>query len=136
MAILLKIKEWIYRFNPYLSVYWDASGYIDNVNFHGNKTDWSYTLLTKINEISAHIHMATLIGAADTIEINSFNLYLLKDTEYFNESNMRLLSKYEIIINDFIDKNIIIIYKKDVPKYLLPEKIHMTSGLVRIKNRA
>ena len=66
---IIKVKDWLYRFNPKFQNSWDASGYKNNVNFWGTQTDWNQTLVTKMNEISAQIHMSTLLGGADTVSI-------------------------------------------------------------------
>jgi hypothetical protein len=49
--------------------------------------DWNQTLITKINQISAQIHKATLRGGANWIVISSEVSAVFDDLEYFHVSN-------------------------------------------------
>jgi hypothetical protein len=49
--------------------------------------DWNQTLLTKVNQISAQIHKATLRGGANYIVVSSEISAVLNDLEYFHVSD-------------------------------------------------
>jgi hypothetical protein len=49
--------------------------------------DWNQTLITKINQISAQIHKATLRGGANWIVVSSEVSAVFDDLEYFHVSN-------------------------------------------------
>ena len=46
---------------------WDYKGLSNNANFFGTQKDWNQTLITRVNELSAQIHKATLRGGANWI---------------------------------------------------------------------
>ena len=46
---------------------WDYAGLSNNTSFFGTQKDWNQTLVTRINEVSAQIHKATLRGGATWI---------------------------------------------------------------------
>lgn len=132
---ILKIKNWIAKYNPYLKQSWDASGYKKHLHLLGDgQNQWSNTLLSRINEISAHIHMSTQIGGADTIELHSENMPILRGIEYYRESTNKIGSRYDVIINNSIDINLVLVYKRDI-SLLSNNKQKNISGAVYIKNR-
>ena len=63
---------------------WDYAGMQDNVNFFGTQKDWNQTLITRINEISAQIHKATLRGGANWIICSAEAGAIFDDLEYFH----------------------------------------------------
>jgi hypothetical protein len=133
---IIKVKDWLYRFNPKFQNSWDASGYKNNVNFWGTQTDWNQTLVTKMNEISAQIHMSTLLGGADTAETHSSNMNFIRCFEYYNELTKKIGNRFDVIINDLIDKDLVLVYKNNNIPLSFPEgKIKMTMGIVKIKNK-
>ena len=80
---------------------WDYDGYLDNKYPEDfGKSDWSLTLLTKINQTSAYICKASLRGGATTIELNSKTEEILKTIEYYRPEKHALAGRYYVIIND------------------------------------
>ena len=63
---------------------WDYQGMQDNVNFFGTQKDWNQTLITRINEISAQIHKATLRGGANWVICSAEAGAIFDDLEYFH----------------------------------------------------
>jgi hypothetical protein len=63
---------------------WDYQGLRDNVNFFGTQKDWNQTLITRINEISAQIHKATLRGGANWVICSAEAGAIFDDLEYFH----------------------------------------------------
>lgn len=65
---------------------WDYNGWRRQVGFSTNYTqkDWNQTLMTKINQISAQIHKATLRGGANFIVVSTELSAVLNDLEYFH----------------------------------------------------
>ena len=138
---VLKIKDWKYRLNPKLQNTWDVIGYKNNPNFWGTQSDWNQTLATKINEISAHMHMATLLGGADTIETHPINMAFIECFEYYNNNTKKIGQRFDVVINDTLDKNRILVYRNEVDlcihkTNILTQDIRKKStGMVVIKNR-
>lgn len=132
---ILKIKDWKYRFNPKIQNSWNVMGWKNNPNFFGTPEDWHQTIVTKINEISAHIHMATLLGGADSIETHSSNMIFIESAEYYNKSTKKLGKRFDVVINDTLDINSILVYKAQNIQNLSKNIQEKLIGMVVIKNR-
>ena len=65
---------------------WDYNGWRRQAGFSTNYTqkDWNQTFVTKLNQISAQIHKATLRGGANFIVVSTEISALLNDLEYFH----------------------------------------------------
>lgn len=65
---------------------WDYNGWRRQSGFSTNYTqkDWNQTLMTKLNQISAQIHKATLRGGANFVVVSSEVNAVLNDLEYFH----------------------------------------------------
>jgi hypothetical protein len=70
---------------------WDYNGWKRSNNGGGfnayTQKEWNQTLVTKINQISAQIHKATLRGGANFIVVSSEVSAIFDDLEYFHVSN-------------------------------------------------
>lgn len=68
---------------------WDYNGWRRMGGFSTNYTqkDWNQTFVTKINQISAQIHKATLRGGANFIVVSTELSAMLNDLEYFHVSD-------------------------------------------------
>jgi|LakMenE18May11ns_1017448.scaffolds.fasta_scaffold9959237_17 hypothetical protein len=70
---------------------WDYNGWKRANNGGGfnayTQKEWNQTLITKINQISAQIHKATLRGGANFIVVSSEVSAIFDDLEYFHVSN-------------------------------------------------
>ena len=68
---------------------WDYNGWRRMGGFSTNYTqkDWNQTFVTKINQISAQIHKATLRGGANFIVLSTEISAMLNDLEYFHVSD-------------------------------------------------
>ena len=68
---------------------WDVNGWRRMAGFSTNYTqkDWNQELMTKINQISAQIHKATLRGGANFIVVSSEISALFDNLEYFHVSD-------------------------------------------------
>ena len=68
---------------------WDYSGWrkATSVAVPYTQKDWNQTLITKVNQISAQIHKATLRGGANFIVISSEISAVFDDLEYFHVSD-------------------------------------------------
>lgn len=78
---LRKVAPWQAR--------WDVNGWRRMAAFSTNYTqkDWNQELFTKINQISAQIHKATLRGGANFIVVSSEISALFDNLEYFHVSD-------------------------------------------------
>lgn len=63
---------------------WDWAGLRNNANFFGTQKDWNQTLITRVNELSAQIHKATLRGGANWIICSAEAGAIFDDLEYFH----------------------------------------------------
>ena len=63
---------------------WDYQGLANNANFFGTQKDWNQTLITRINELSAQIHKATLRGGANWVVCSAEAGAIFDDLEYFH----------------------------------------------------
>jgi hypothetical protein len=63
---------------------WDYNGLSNNANFFGTQKDWNQTLITRVNELSAQIHKATLRGGANWIVCSAEAGAIFDDLEYFH----------------------------------------------------
>lgn len=63
---------------------WDYEGLANNANFFGTQKDWNQTLITRVNELSAQIHKATLRGGANWIVCSAEAGAIFDDLEYFH----------------------------------------------------
>lgn len=65
---------------------WDYNGWRRQAGFSTNYTqkDWNQTFMTKINQVSAQIHKATLRGGANFIVVSTEISAMLNDLEYFH----------------------------------------------------
>ena len=70
-------------------VRWDVNGWRRQAAFSTNYTqkDWNQELITKVNQISAQIHKATLRGGANYIVVSSEISALFNNLEYFHVSD-------------------------------------------------
>lgn len=67
---------------------WDYNGIRRQTQtYMGTQKDWNQTLVTKINQISAQIHKATLRGGASWIVVSPEVSAVFDDLEYFHVSN-------------------------------------------------
>jgi hypothetical protein len=68
---------------------WDVNGWRRMAAFSTNYTqkDWNQELFTKVNQISAQIHKATLRGGANFIVVSSEISALFDNLEYFHVSD-------------------------------------------------
>ena len=67
---------------------WDYNGIRRQTQpYYGTQKDWNQTLITKINQISAQIHKATLRGGASWIVVSPEVSAVFDDLEYFHVSN-------------------------------------------------
>jgi hypothetical protein len=63
---------------------WDYAGLANNTSFFGTQKDWNQTLVTRINEVSAQIHKATLRGGANWVICSAEAGAVFDDLEYFH----------------------------------------------------
>jgi hypothetical protein len=108
---------------------WDYQGLQNNANFFGTQKDWNQTLITRINELSAQIHKATLRGGANWIVCSAEAGAIFDDLEYFHvdggsaeptlekynlgvEKIGNLTSRYTVYKDPYLPKEIVLIGHK------------------------
>jgi hypothetical protein len=101
--------------NCKIKLKWDYKGWEKLIKSDYNpyiQNDWDQTLLTKINQASAQIHMTTLRAPADSISINSNTLKLIEMLEYYDIKTSKISDRYLVIINDELLDNEIFVYNE------------------------
>lgn len=63
---------------------WDYAGLQNNANFFGTQKDWNQTLISRMNEVSAQIHKATLRGGANWAIVSAEVGAVFNDLDYFH----------------------------------------------------
>ena len=107
---------------------WDYQGMQENINFFGTQKDWNQTLITRINELSAQIHKATLRGGANWIICSAEAGAIFDDLEYFHvdgtaspetekynlgmEKIGQLGSRYTVYKDPYMPSNIVLVGHK------------------------
>lgn len=107
---------------------WDYLGLQNNANFFGTQKDWNQTLFTRINELSAQIHKATLRGGANWIVCSAEAGAIFDDIDYFHvdgsaapesekynlgvEKIGRLGSRYTVYKDPYLPAQIVLIGHK------------------------
>lgn len=107
---------------------WDYAGLRNNANFFGTQKDWNQTLITRVNEISAQIHKATLRGGANWVIVSAEAGAIFDDLEYFNiagsaqpeaekynlgiEKIGNLGSRYVVYKDPYLPSNIVLVGHK------------------------
>ncbi len=84
------------------STSWDYLGWTPISDFYV-QLDWNETLITKVNQISAHIHKSSFRRGADTIILNPKNLALFNSS--YDQETQSLRNRYKIVLNEYISLN-------------------------------
>lgn len=114
---MISINDKLVGLEPKWKLTWDYLGWKKHTNYDTpiTQNDWNQTLVTKINEISAQIHMSTLIGPADIVVSNSDCAELIKQFEYFNPETNMIGTRFQFIVDDNIKENVVYVYcTKDI----------------------
>tara|TARA_R110000868_G_scaffold176916_4_gene414977 strand:+ start:8758 stop:9267 length:510 start_codon:yes stop_codon:yes gene_type:complete len=74
-------------------------------------SNWSNTIITKINMMSAMISQVTLRGGADTIWVHPKNAKLITSFEYYYDKTIG--GRYEVIITKRIESNQLFVGRKE-----------------------
>lgn len=64
-----------------------------------SQRDWNQTLITRINQLSAHIYQSSMVGGADTVRISSNMFPLITNFEYFSYGRTLEMATFNIIGN-------------------------------------
>lgn len=107
---------------------WDYAGLKNNANFFGTQKDWNQTLITRINELSAQIHKATLRGGANWIICSAEAGAIFDDLEYFHvdgqaspeaekynlgmEKIGSLANRYQVYKDPYMPSNVVLVGHK------------------------
>ena len=98
---------------------WDYLGYKKYVKSDGmltnyiNQDDWTVTLISKINQIKAELHM--IIGS-DSVNVLELNSKLEPIINIFKKAyGNTLTSIYDVYFNDTIEDDCIFVYQRPSP---------------------
>jgi hypothetical protein len=85
------------------------------------QSDWNQTLMTKANQISAQIHMATMRGPATTIIAHVSLAPLFGSLEYYNLKTKELCGRYKVIFTfDIEDYTLYVVGDKWLEDEIIP----------------
>jgi len=121
---------------------WKNNEWFEKIPSESPQKDWNQTFMTRINELSAAIHMGTCIynektdiieelGPADTIIINENFLEIMNSLEFFN-TEKNSLGRKQVIIDNEVENDVVFVLKKDVSDDY--ERKNRTVGAIRIEN--
>jgi hypothetical protein len=96
---------------------WDHKGWRieDIISTLYSQKDWNQTLVTKINQISAHIIQHSQYGGANEIMVHPNLFALIATLEYYNPKLEMLSGRYSVTIDESIPKDKIFVRRKDFP---------------------
>lgn len=80
-----------------------------------SSTGSPHSLVTKISQISNQIHKSGGIGGGNTVKMNSKVFDIFKKIEYFHSDIMKLCGRYDVIIDDLIEDDILYVYYDNFP---------------------
>jgi len=127
---------------------WDYNGWKRTASGGFNaytQKEWNQTLITKVNQISAQIHKATLRGGANFVVVSSEVSAIFDDLEYFHVSNASpeqdqynmgiekigsLGGRYTVYRDPYAPANSIIIGHKGTPTLQNPFNFAPTKGIM------
>lgn len=78
-----------------------------------SQNDWNQVLMTKVNQISAQIHMSCLRGPATKVIVHSYLEPLFATLEYYNFDKHLLCSRYDVIFTSDIEENTIYVVAEE-----------------------
>lgn len=119
---------------PKWNMDWDYLGHKKfDVKFA--QKDWIQTLLSAINQISAQMHMSTLLGGADTIVVNGHVMALIESLEYYDSETKKIVKRFSVRVDNSIKENCVYIYHINTIDRLNPDKTpDYLFGKISIKN--
>lgn len=111
---------------------WDYIGYkkAGNFNTFYSQHDWNQTLITKINQLSAQIHKATLRGGGNVIVTSPQLICIFESLEYYDVSNKTLGNRYNVIVDHGIHPMDVLVYY-DAPEHIKNIRI---DGIGEVEN--
>jgi len=120
---------------PRWVVSWDSCGYINYTqNNDWSKDEWYQTLITRINELSAQMHMSTLLDPANTVVTNPKCASLIENFEYFDHENRKIGKRFDFIIDDEIKEDAVYVYGLSKIDECPDDKLDYLMGKIEIKN--
>ena len=93
---------------------WDYAGWMNmDAGFSPySQKDWNQTLITKINQCSAHIHQKSSIGGATRLECGTNLEAIFDDLEYYNSDTKKLGGRYEVTFKKELQSTIRVFHDK------------------------
>ena len=98
---------------------WDYTGWERaGDGFFGTIKDWNQTIITKINELSAHIHQKTLRGGGNVLECGTNLEFIFNDLEYYDSEEQMVGARYNVIFKEELQSTIRV-YNDEVPDLIM-----------------
>lgn len=117
----IKITNYEKKMETAWNLEWDYLQWKQYTDLPYLQKDWNQTLITRINQISAQIHMACLRGGADTIYINSHLEEIFKTLEYYWPNFKIMSDRYKVVIDDSLEDVIYITNEKSLLEQFIPK---------------
>ena len=113
---------------------WNYLGWKEGFNFGYTQKDWNQEIFSKINQVSAGINKGTMVGGANTIELNSSLKPLIEELAFYFEDSRMLANRYKVIFNEGITEEIIFVYNDRVfqKPFLYPKMTQLANGISEI----
>jgi len=92
-------------------------------DYHGHKAlvettsysqgDWNQTLMTRINNIGAHIYQNSHRGGPNTLKLHPSLMSLIETLEYYNKDENKVGGRFNVVVNDEVEHDTIYVYHSD-----------------------
>lgn len=105
------IKEWDYQGHKVLV---KTTSYSPSYS----QGDWNQTLLTRINNVGALIYQSSNRFGPNTIKLHPSLMPLIETLEYYNKYVNKISNRFDVIVNDEVEHDIIYIYHSDEVKLI------------------
>jgi len=129
------VHEKLRGLEPKWNLTWDFLGHGGRVmDFEWRQSDWNQTLVTQINQISAQMHMSTLLDPGNTVVTNPKCAALIENFEYFDHENNKIGKQFDFIIDDEIEDNAVYVYGLGKIEECPEDKLSYLIGKIEIKN--
>lgn len=96
--------------NKTADIDWDYKGWEGTAAMSGLQSDWTQTLITRINQCSAQVGKDSFMGGANTISCHPKLFNLLKELAYVgvnDEGELSLSNRYKIKFDNTLEEDII-----------------------------
>lgn len=121
---------------PKWNTSWDYLGYKKYIDkdIAISQRDWIQTLIRRISEISAQMHMSTLLDPANTVITSPGCAALIESFEYFDHENNKIGERFDFIVDNELKEDAVYVYGLSKIDECPEDKLNYLIGKIEIKN--